>query len=322
LLSHPRVLQLAATVGMPVTRHPPCSPGRAVFPHPVPRLHSLPRRPCPFPGTPCLLWPAGREAHAAPVRHVRDACPVRAAGFRRDLPRVVGFPHLRVLGSRRLPRRLRRACSVTVRLRLPVTWGVAARRFQPGSVSGFPLPCLRSCRPYAVAPPCRSCGGLPSSATSLFLPAAACGLRRTGLSLPKRRGLGGLRERSNPRRPLLAFSKLYQHCRVRGHPDGLQDALSTLRPSCSSCVRPRLRHGRKTRYGWVASPDPAGTCTRPETPSFSWRENAGPEPLPEAGAQRTLEAVSCRPMLDLVWGDASDPPDSPPWDYRRALDLW
>src|SRR5262249_7954768 len=30
----------ASTVGMPVTRHPPCSPGRAVFPHPVPRLYS------------------------------------------------------------------------------------------------------------------------------------------------------------------------------------------------------------------------------------------------------------------------------------------
>ena len=31
-------------VGMPVTRHPPHSPGRAVFPHPVPRLYSLPHR--------------------------------------------------------------------------------------------------------------------------------------------------------------------------------------------------------------------------------------------------------------------------------------
>src|SRR5215468_3917683 len=76
---------VAATVGMPVTRHPPCSPGRAVFPHPVPRLHSLPRR-----VKPCLLWPAGRLAHAAPVRHVRDECPCRAACFRRVLPPVVG----------------------------------------------------------------------------------------------------------------------------------------------------------------------------------------------------------------------------------------
>jgi hypothetical protein len=33
----------AATVGTPVTRRPPCRPGRAVFPPPVPRLYSLPR---------------------------------------------------------------------------------------------------------------------------------------------------------------------------------------------------------------------------------------------------------------------------------------
>src|SRR5882672_201920 len=33
-----------ATVGTPVTRRPPHRPGRAVFPHPVPRLHSRPRR--------------------------------------------------------------------------------------------------------------------------------------------------------------------------------------------------------------------------------------------------------------------------------------
>ena len=30
----------------------------------------------------------------------------------------------------------------------------------------------------------------------------------------------------------------------------------------------RLRHGRKTRYGWVANPYPTGTFTLPETPSF------------------------------------------------------
>ena len=39
-------------------------------------------------------------------------------------------------------------------------------------------------------------------------------------------------------------------------------------------VSPRLRHGRKTRYGWVATPYPTGTFTLLETPSFSWRCNA------------------------------------------------
>jgi hypothetical protein len=31
-------------VGTPVTRHPPHRPGRAVFPHPVPRLYSPSRK--------------------------------------------------------------------------------------------------------------------------------------------------------------------------------------------------------------------------------------------------------------------------------------
>src|SRR5262249_1466007 len=102
-----------------------------------------------------------------------------------------------------------------------------------------------------------------------------------------------------PRRPQQAFSKLYQHFRVRGHPYGLQDALSTLRPSCSSCVRPRLRHGRQTRYGWVAHPYPTRTFTLQETPSLSWRENARHELLLETGVrdEQTLEAVSSMPWL-------------------------
>src|ERR1051326_6814016 len=99
---------------MPVTRHPPCSPGRAVLPHPVPRLHSLPRR-----VIPCLLSPAGRLAHAIPVRRVRDELPFRAACFRRVLPHVVGFPHRRVLCSIRPPKRIRRAFPLPVLLRLP-----------------------------------------------------------------------------------------------------------------------------------------------------------------------------------------------------------
>jgi hypothetical protein len=130
---------------MPVTRPPPCRPERAVFPPPVPRLHSHPRR-----GKPWLLWPTGRLAHADPVGHVRDECPCRATCFRRVLPRVVGFPPLRVLGSIRLPNRIRWAFPVTGLLHLPAACLTATLRFQHGSVSGFPLPCLKSCRPYTV----------------------------------------------------------------------------------------------------------------------------------------------------------------------------
>src|SRR5262245_9233086 len=43
----------ASTVGMPVTRHPPYSPGRAVFPHPVLRLYSRPR---------CKAKPSGKHS--------------------------------------------------------------------------------------------------------------------------------------------------------------------------------------------------------------------------------------------------------------------
>ena len=105
-----------------------------------------------------------------------------------------------------------------------------------------------------------------------------------------------------PSASAIAMSKLSQHFRVRGHPCGLQDALSTLRPSCSPGSRPRLRHGRKTRYGWVASPYPTGTFTLQETPSLSWRDNARPQAPPMAAArnERRLLAVACRPMLGLV----------------------
>ena len=234
---------------MPVTRHPPYSPGRAVFPHPVPRLHSLPRRPCPFPDTSCLLLPAGRLAHADPVRHVRDKCPFRAACFRRDLPHVVGFPHRGVLCSIRLLTRIRRAFPVIVLLRLPVAWSTAVRRFQPCSVSGFPLPCLRSCRPDTNASHVQERLG-PPTCFAVSLP--ACHGLRTPADLPLLAMSDGRVLPSGAFKPsasAIALSKLYQHFRGRGSPCGLQDSLSTLRPSCSPGSRPRLRHGRKTRYG-------------------------------------------------------------------------
>jgi hypothetical protein len=157
-----------ATVGTPVTQRPPCSPGRAVFPHPVPRLHALPRR-----VTPCLLWPAGRWAQAAPVRPVRAACPCRAACCRRDLPPGVGFPPRGVRRSLRLPNRLRWACPVTVLLPLPGPCAPTGRRCQHGAVSGLPLPGLRSWRPYTGVVHGRNVWGLPRAATSRCLPATA-----------------------------------------------------------------------------------------------------------------------------------------------------
>src|SRR6266705_1831716 len=94
----------------------------------------------------------------------------------------------------------------------------------------------------------------------------------------------------------MAMSKLSQHCRGRGPPYGLQAALATRRPSCSPHAALRLRHGRTTRYGWVARPSPTGTFTLQETPSLSWRDNATLQapPIAEARNERRLLAVAFR----------------------------
>ena len=52
-------------------------------------------------------------------------------------------------------------------------------------------------------------------------------------------------------------------------PCGLYDSLCTLRVSRSTFVDPS--HSRNTRYGWLAKPCPAGTCTLQETPGLAWR---------------------------------------------------
>ena len=218
---------------------------------------------------------------------VRQKLPVRAASFRHVLPRVVGLPHRCVLCVRSHPIRLQRAVAVTgllAYLSPGPLWSVGS------SIVPCPgFPCGASGAVYHLPrfSTYRNVEGFPRSSTPLFLPATAGGRRRICPSAPLRRGAGCLRERSNPRRPLLAFSKLYQHFRVRGHPYGLQDTLSTLRPSCSPGSCPRLRHGRKTRYGWVTHPSPTGTCTLQETPSLSWSDNARRQAQREAGAEHS-----------------------------------
>src|SRR6266705_26514 len=206
---------------------------------------------------------------------------------------------------------MRRAFPVTVLLRLPVPWSTVERRFQHCSVSGFPLRCLRSCRPSSQVFHVQERLGLPKFFFDVSLPACH-GLRTpadlhhlatsVALMLPS----GALK----PSASAIAMSKLYQHFRVRGHPYGLQDALSTLRPSCSPQASLRLRHGRKTRYGWVASPSPTGTFTLQETPSLSWRDNARFQARREAEAKRKLYAVACKPLILI---------EAPSPAYRRGM---
>ena len=168
------------------------------------------------------------------------------------------------------------------------------RRFQHCSVSGFPLRCLRSRIPSSQVFHVQERLGLPK-----FFDASlpACHGLRTPADLPLLANPDGRVLPSGaftPSASAIAISKLYQHFRGRGPPCGLQDALSTLRPSCSPGSRPRLCHGRKTRYGWVANPYPTRTFTLQETPSFSWRDNATRQAPPIAGAERRLLAVACK----------------------------
>jgi hypothetical protein len=184
---------------------------------------------------------------------VRQKFPVRATYFRHVLPPAVGFPHLRVLGVIRLPRGMQRAFPLTVLLRLPGTGAAAARRFQHCAVAGLPLPCLRSCIPYAGACAVQEPLGPPKFFTT-SLPACR------GLRTPADRPLLAHAERlvlpAGAFKPSAsatsAFSKLYQHFRVRGYPYGLQDTLSTLRPSCSPCPHGSAMDARLATGGWLA----------------------------------------------------------------------
>src|SRR5215510_6662898 len=68
-----------STVGMPVTRHPPYSPGRAVFPHPVLRLYSLPR---------CKAGPSSQHSPTWNLRKTRTRYLDAVEAPSKVLPRV------------------------------------------------------------------------------------------------------------------------------------------------------------------------------------------------------------------------------------------
>jgi hypothetical protein len=183
-------------------------------------------------------WLACFRAYGA-----RRKCPVRAPCFRHVLPHVRGFPTLRVLGVIRLPNGIRRAFPVTVLLRLPATCSASPLRSRHSSVSGFPLPCLNSRLPASNAghaqeplgPPMCFAVSLPAC-RGLWTPADLRRLANADALVGPAVSVQILGVRNK------LISKLYLHCRARGHAYGLQDSLSTLRPFCSSCLR--LRQGR------------------------------------------------------------------------------
>jgi hypothetical protein len=157
------------------------------------------------------------------------------------------------------------------RRRLPVLGSTASLRCQPCSVSGFPLPCLKSCIPHRCFPR-QEPVGLPKF-FDIALPACR------GLWAPADRPL--LAKADRPVWPSGALKPSASAPRLFEAVPALQGARSPLRPPGYAvdaspilfAVFPRLRLGRKTRDGWVARPYPTGTFTLPEMPSLSWRDN-------------------------------------------------
>ena len=164
------LILIAAAVGMPVTRHPPHRPGREVFPHPVPRLYSLPRKTVPsslsLVGFRLVCYsPQGGWLTFFRSYNVRHKFPLRATYFRQVLHHVVGFPHLRLLCLIRLPFNQGPSTSVLVPLPGLATYLGLRIVLYPG----FPfVPRYR--HPISVH---RSCMSLPSSCVHLFIHATA-----------------------------------------------------------------------------------------------------------------------------------------------------
>ncbi len=140
---------------------------------------------------------------------------------------------------------------------------------------------------YRAVPTSGAPWGFPSSLTLLFLHATACGLRRTSTSSPFRRLLCCLRCTLKPSASATNLSRSCTSTSGRASPLRPTGFSVYASPVLFAAFR-RLRHGRKTRYGWVAGPYPTGTLTLQETPSLSRRDNASSS---AAGVARSAAAL-------------------------------
>jgi hypothetical protein len=186
---------------------------------------------------------------------------------------------------------------------LACPWSTVARRFQHCSVSGFPLRCLRRWRPSAkvvhvqerLGPPTcfdaslPACHGLRTPADLHRLALTAVRVWPSGACTPSA---------SAPS----ALSKLSQHVRVRGHPCGLQETLSTLRPSCSPCLHDSAMDARLATGGWlILTQQGLAPCKRRQ--AFLARQRYA-----SAAAGNRSESVGCRQSAArLCW--AAPTPD-------------
>jgi hypothetical protein len=170
------------------------------------------------------------------------------------------------------PHGIRRAFSLTVLLRLPARLSVTSLRFRHSPVSGFPLVGLNSRIPYAapshrqepLGPPKFLCASLPAC-HGLWTPADLSTLALLGvLVLP-----------SADVKPSASATTAFRSCTGTS---GRAVTPTAYRILClrfaqilfvvSPSLLSPLSTGRKTRYGWLAKPYPAGTFTLQETPSF------------------------------------------------------
>ena len=147
--------------------------------------------------------------------------------------------------------------------RLRVLWGgltpAAASRHLASWFSVTTAPCRT-----------RTAAGLPSSRPLL------------SLHMPRAKDPGAV----TGRKPFFSRPCCWLPCRQPCRPahdafngaEPLQRGASLLRPAefpvyayTTSFGFPFLFHSANTRYEWMASPYPAGTCTPQEAPSFAWR---------------------------------------------------
>ena len=166
----------------------------------------------------------------------------------------------------RHPSRIRRAFPVTVLLRLPVPCFPVER----GSHSRVRVSPAVPQELYTIFQDFPRTGASGASQV----------LRRLSSCLPRPEDSGGPAQPGHIGCAHVAFGSVQtlgvRNCHVEAVP-ALQGCAVTPTASRILCLRfahlvrrytSRLRHGRKTRYGWVARPYPTGTFTLQETPSL------------------------------------------------------
>jgi len=171
-------------------------------------------------------------------------------------------------------------------------------------VSGFPLTCLNIRMPYdnpslgqePTGPPkffdvsVPACHSLRTPADLRTLATDGCFVLASGTLKPSPSATNASRSCTN-----------FQGTRLPLRPTGFSVYASPVLfvSNYSYC----LRHRRNTRYGWVASPYPAGTCTQQDTPSLSWRCNARAQGAALAAPLQRLvgRVLPSRPVSCILW---------------------